>query len=355
MSSSGSGPRPASLRPWINRISHIVVNVSDLERAREFWERHTPMRVFGRTRSPVQSFPALGIDRGQFTGYLLRDASDGGVVTPTQNSHNPNYCAVHLVQWLTPEPVGRPYDRASQIGWYRLAFRSERPTRVVYDELVAAGVQPFSPPAEDVTAIAFPDPDGIVLEFVDRRPGAAPASVDRLAHLASSSKDVNETIRFYRDLVGVDHTASVSGPPVTNTFDAYGGKAGYDAAFFAARGDPRLFLDRLSWTGGPENSGIPYESGLHLGFQRLALEVDDIDAAYATLVEQAAQFPGVRVSGPPEEWDFGPDFGGTRRVVVFTDPDGVGHELISAIPYSLALPLPRPLSMPEVVVPGVRE
>jgi hypothetical protein len=42
-----------------------------------------------------------------------------------------------------------------------------------------------------------------------------------------------------------------------------------------------------------------------------------------------------RVAGPPEEWDMG-DFG-TRKVVIFEDPDGIMLELIERPPYGIEI------------------
>ena len=66
--------------------------------------------------------------------------------------------------------------------------------------------------------------------------------------------------------------------------------------------------------------GRPYPVPNHLGIIRLAFEVDDIDAAFHELRKVWK-----RVAGPPEEWDMG-EFG-TRKVVIFEDPDGIMLEL----------------------------
>ena len=68
----------------------------------------------------------------------------------------------------------------------------------------------------------------------------------------------------------------------------------------------------------------------HLGIIRLAFEVDDIEAAYHKLRKAWH-----RVAGPPEEWDMG-EFG-TRKVVIFEDPDGIMLELIERPPYGIEL------------------
>jgi hypothetical protein len=60
-----------------------------------------------------------------------------------------------------------------------------------------------------------------------------------------------------------------------------------------------------------------------------------------------------RISGPADVWYFGPEFG-KREVVVFTDTEGVGFELIQQAPYpgaSLTAPPPLGPCVPPVPVP----
>ena len=149
-------------------------------------------------------------------------------------------------------------------------------------------------------------------------------------------------------MLGLDFLARLTSCPAPNVYDASGGEVGWDTTLFGARGDTRFYIDHLNWTPGPPSQGgskvmgMPYDifrQPTHLGYVRVSLEVDDIDAAYRTL-RRSGLSPNngsrLRISGPPEEWDFGPVFG-KRKVVVFTDPEGVGFELIQQAPYPLAV------------------
>src|SRR5713101_6280006 len=60
------------LHDRLNRISHFDVNVSNLERSRARYEATTPLRAFSKTVCH-QAFPSLGISRGRFEGYLLKN------------------------------------------------------------------------------------------------------------------------------------------------------------------------------------------------------------------------------------------------------------------------------------------
>jgi hypothetical protein len=62
------------LRAHVNRFSHLVINVSDLERSREFYEATFPVTAVARTNGPAQPYPSLGLKRGRFDGYMLSDS-----------------------------------------------------------------------------------------------------------------------------------------------------------------------------------------------------------------------------------------------------------------------------------------
>ncbi len=325
-------PRPTTgaLRPYINRFSHLTVNVSDLERSREFWESVFPARVVARTGGTEQAFPSLGVERGSFIGYMLQDPAP----YPGRG--------IHLVQWLDPKPLGHPYDNGFTPGWYR-ACAVSGDVRARYEQALAAGGRPFAEPrpprrigGSDPSRVtfAFTDPDGVVLEWVTNAPrlGAADEST---YHAAAHCTDLRRSFAFYTEVVGLDLMLRTRPPesyPASSLpafGPAYDGDVLYDAVFLCHRADQRNPIDLLQWVE-PKPAGAPYASPFNLGIQRLAFEVDDIDAAYAALIGA----PGVddsMVSGPPEPWDLGEL--GVRRVVLFTDPDGLGLELIERPPY----------------------
>jgi catechol 2,3-dioxygenase-like lactoylglutathione lyase family enzyme len=325
----------------VNRLDRIVTNVSDLERSKEFWEATTPLRATARTQSPQQPFRNLGIASGRFDGYLLQDQTGG------------NPFAVHLVEWKDPKPVGTPYRSPLHVGWYRLAIFVED-INFWYQKVLDAGGEPWSEPADftsfigapGIPVFGFPDPDGITIEYVE----LAGNPVGRVNHIASSTADIDGTRPFYTDVLGLDFTMRSSSCPVPNTLGPDGGEAGYDVTWFRPRGDARVSIDHLTWAPPAAAFGTPYDvfgQPTHRGFHRLSIEVDDIDASYRSLVKDGLRRRGSkrgrRLSGPPEDWDFGPEFGGRRKVVVLTDPEGVGFELIQQAPYPTASNTPQPI------------
>src|SRR5438094_2602559 len=112
------------------RLYHVNANCSDLDRSLGFYTEHLGLATTVRTTVAAQPCGALGLDVGAWDAWILRGAtspSDGAVLD--------------LLQWLTPQPVGRPAG-ARDLGYTTLVFESPS---------VAPGV--------------MVDPDGTLLEL----------------------------------------------------------------------------------------------------------------------------------------------------------------------------------------------
>ena len=314
---------PRGLHDRLNRISHWDVNVSDLQRSLAWYEATTALRPVARTRAD-QAFPSLGIEHGRFEGVMLRDATKPA-----------GWPMLHLVEWRQPRPVGTPYLSHANVGWFRIAVSVSdiAEARAVVE---AQGSAPFTPttdamvrfhpdmPLGSYRVFSVHDPDGITLEFVNTF-GSAPPQVP--AVVAHNTSDVDRYISFYLETLGLDFVQGVQTEgPVPNVYSPLGGDTQIDGAFFGVRGNASVVFDWLEWT---QSRGLPtpYEAPNHLGIMRCALEVDDLDAAYEQLVASPWAQRTRLVLGPPEEWDLGPRLG-TRRVVNFTDPEGVAFQLV---------------------------
>jgi len=325
----------------VNRISQMVCNVSDLERAKEFWERFTPMRAYAKTATPRQAFKSLGIPSGQLEGYLLRDMWDPGDV------RGGGQFELHLVEWKDPKPVGVPYSNSRNVGWYRFAFKT-KDTQAKYDELVAGGVTPYAPPNPNppppllpVTGYGFPDPDGITIQILR----GLPHLPDRLSHTACPVLDVQRQSVFYREVLGLEMISRSSSCPIPNPWDRGGTPGPYEAMFQRARGDTKITLDVLQWGDPNPSFGPPYKAPNNLGYAQLVLEVDDIAESYGILRRlQDRKRADFRLAGPPEQWDLGPEVG-TRKVVILYDWMGVRYQLVESPGFPLASenPVPAPV------------
>ena len=92
-----------------------------------------------------------------------------------------------------------------------------------------------------------------------------------------------------------------------------GGFAGYGIIFIAA-GNTTIELEEQ----GPEERRAAPGNGN--GWHHVALEVDDVDAAYAELSGQ-----GIPFGGPPQDF---PPGAPSLRIAFFADPDGNTLELV---------------------------
>lgn len=332
--------RDRGLRCHLNSILWVTVNVSDLERSIEFYEETYPVTRAERTNGPAQAFLGVGIPHGQFEGRVMRDSQ------PYQGR------AIHLVEWKSPGPVGEPYKEVNHVGYYR---HHASPTRSGlqerYEIVLAAGGQPYGPPSSifvtptlSVFAFAFRDPDGTTLEYVgalDPNPSGLP---DSLSAYNANCSNLPDSFLFYRDVMGLDFSSRlnpvVPQPPASGSLGdlvrnpdgtVYTGDIDYDAAIFGYRSDFRNVLDLLQFEI-PGPFGEPYEEANHLGTVNVAWEVDDVEQAYRKLMRIFPR-PHERILAPPETWDLG-EFG-IRKVLNFSDPDGIMIQLIER-PRSLA-------------------
>jgi catechol 2,3-dioxygenase-like lactoylglutathione lyase family enzyme len=318
------------LHDRLNRISHWDVNVSDRERSRAWYEATTALRVVAETAA-AQPFPGLGIADGRFEGYLLRDATQAG-----------GFPMLHLVEWMQPRPVGTPYRSHANVGWYRIV--PQVPDIVAARAaVVAQGSEPFFPttdveitfhpdrPPQPYRVFAVHDPDGITVEF-STADGTVPMTPVVVAH---NTADVERYLPFYVDTLGLDFRQSLqTAGAVPNVYSPLGGSTQLDGALLGTRGDTRVLFDWLEWDGSSQLA-TPYREANHLGIVRCAFEVDDIEPAREVLVQSQWAKTGTIVVGAVEEWDLGPDVG-TRAVVDFTDPEGVGFQLVQQPPFPLA-------------------
>ena len=298
------------------RFAWVVVNVSDLERSRAFYETFTPLKVYGRIDAPEQRLGGIGIDRGSFKGYLLKDDSPG------------NPCAVQLVQWYQPAPTGSTYPVFTNPGYFRMCFQ-HGDVAGLYDSVVASGLEPLSPlrlpKGERVIGrpvFTVRDPDGAVIQFI-----TFPAS-DRLYHTNCNTSHLASAHQWYEQMIGLRcfiHTTTTI--PEDHAFGPGGDLATHDARLYRtpdgdADGPPIFALDVVESTF-PKPTGHVYTEPTNVGIARVAIEVASVDAAYNWLLTYASD----SLVGPPELWNLGDALGHVKTLIV-RSPDGAPLELI---------------------------
>jgi len=149
-----------------------------------------------------------------------------------------------------------------------------------------------------------------------------PIGVSRVFHLNVNCSDLDRSLAFYRDLLGLTqstHTAPAAVQP--------GGAFGLDEAQWDAwiltgdRGYDGVVLDLLEWHV-PRPSGSAPPAANHLGFARLGFTCPDVDAAHRRFVDA-----GVDCFGAPHAVEVEGVSG--VRAFVCADPDGTMVELVS--------------------------
>lgn len=299
----------------VTKLLHVVINVSDLERSREFYEWATPMRVTKRLSAPLQRFEGLGIEQGEFEGYVLDDGTGGEPTT------------LHLVEWKTPRPVGTPYETFWNVGYAKLGFATSVPWEERVAELEAGGAT-ITNDTIHRGYVSYFDPDGITLSYF--QDVYTTRRHDLWFHTNPVSTDWERSARFWTEMIGLDNYRDVFATDVLPASQGPGADhARWSSHMFAGRGDRRFNID-MTQPEVPEptpETSKPYAESHHLGIVRVGLEVDDIDLAHELLLaaEPIGQAPGIVC--PPEVWDFGPEVG-TRRVLSLRDPDGLQVELV---------------------------
>lgn len=140
-----------------------------------------------------------------------------------------------------------------------------------------------------------------------------------LHHLGLTVADLDRSIAFYRDLLGM--TLVRRRPRVDNQYVAL--QTGYpgvvlDVASFRVSPESRQSLEIVQYL---NQSGPPAETATNRpGNSHLCLTVDDLRTCYADLKAK-----GVRFKSEPVTITDGPNAGGL--VVYFYDPDGYTLEL----------------------------
>lgn len=298
------------------RFAWVVVNVTDLERSRAFYEAMTPLRVHARIEAREQRFNGLGIESGSFDGYLLRDEVAGDRVS------------VQLVQWHRPSPTGNTYRSHTNPGYFRICFGSPDVTGL-YNSVIAAGYEtlsPLRPPhgqhQKGRPVFSFRDPDGTVLEYVTL-PGEY-----HLHHTNCNVSDLDQAHAFYQDVLGLHRESHwFTTVPESHSFGPGGDLMTYRANLYSTAGGspeqpPNFLLDVVQSTF-PGPIGRVYAEPTNVGIARVGLEVRSVDAAYEALQATDASV----IVAAPERWDLGADVGSVKSLIV-RSPDGAPVELI---------------------------
>jgi catechol 2,3-dioxygenase-like lactoylglutathione lyase family enzyme len=166
------------------------------------------------------------------------------------------------------------------------------------------------------------------------------ASVLGVVHVNVNCSDLARSLRFYRDLVGLEALTHTNPLPQDGAGFGLPGRVQWDAFLLHdARGALGPALDLLEWKQ-PRPLGRPALEANQLGLFRLCLAVPDVDAFHAKLV--AARVPCL---SEPVDVPIDPSAGLRVRFFCARDPDGAVIEFLEA----LAGPTPPPSAGPRLL------
>ncbi len=297
----------------VTQVFHVNVNCSDLDAALTFYRDRLGLTTGVRTRPAApQDGTAFRLDAAQWDAWVLHDERGLGAG-----------CAIDLLEWQVPEPVGRP-ARADEPGWNRIGFfvadLDARYEALVADGRVGHGGPPHETTIEGgapVRTVVVDGPDGVLVELVQ-------TGVDRVGFVAVGVTDLDRAVAFYTEVLGF--RLRFRRGPLRQPGDQLGlpGEIGLAAAYLDdPRGDGSFMLEVVQLLDPAPRVGAPRPAH-GLGLFRLALLTDDVARDHAELVRL-----GVPCWSPPVELVMGPGLPPVRALL-FEDPDGTVLELIQA-------------------------
>ena len=319
------GPAPTPIDIGLTGRIHFNTQTADFSRARAFY------RLLGFTAG-VSGFPktnthemarSLGMD--DLCSYEILEIE----VISIPDSWGPT--SIDLIQFAVPFNPDPPYASPTHLG---MAYAALLTTDLAddVDQLRAEGgellSEPYGVPGDQF--VFFRDPDGVWFKLVETAPPHGDLDADMhirgMPYVALNVSDFERSLAFYRSL----GYTKVHPLPSTSTLAearAYGLDAPFElrGADIALPGGDRHRLRLVQWLD-PYDSDPPYSAPVnHIGINRIALAVADLDLAVETLRELGAQFLS----------EIAPCCSGTgddeTGIINLIDPDGIFLELVGPI------------------------
>ena len=248
------------------RYYHVNVNTADLAPAEAFYGQGFGRRAAFRT-APTVDQDGAGFGLG---GQSVR--WNGVILSGTAREHGP---MVDLLEWLEPATAGPARRTPSELGHACFQFTvPDLPAAAEALTTVGGTCRPGArregpvPPAPLIVAL---DPDGTRVELVDG-PDVAMVGV------RVNCSDLDRSAAFYAALgmtVGEERRVEI-------TVDGGTGPSGGGTLRARSVGAdrPGVFAIELAEWEEPAPTGSAPATGNHVGIYRIALMVDDVDAAY---------------------------------------------------------------------------
>jgi glyoxylase I family protein len=145
--------------------------------------------------------------------------------------------------------------------------------------------------------------------------------IDDFLHVSITCRDLERSVRFYETLglQVIQRLGEVNEDGIARGFQLPAGRLA--VAYLApSQASSSMFIDLVQWLE-PSSTGEPYPVLNHVGLNRIAFRVSDLEATTAALQEQGITF----LTREPQV------FGEGIRCIVTTDPDGVFIQLIEGL------------------------
>ena len=284
----------------VHSLLHTNLNTVDVAAAAAFYADVLGLRPGMKTARTEASGRALGVDGTPVTECWFLYDHRGPRTAP----------AVEVLEWETPATAGEHPAEPHHIGISSIGFAVPS-LDLVRDRAEALG-RPWLELANwpvrgrPGRAARLLDLDGIPVELTEH--GEAPV----FSHLRINVTDLEASVAWYERL---GFTAKSTG----RSADAAGAVLSY--ASLATEDDPSFTLELTQWED-PRGTGLASSPAYHRGLYRIALGVDDVQAAYKALAPDSPGLPAPEFVELP-----GTRLGGV--VVLFLrDPDSVVVELV---------------------------
>ena len=242
--------------------------------------------------------------------------------------------SIDLIQFAVPFNSEPPYSHPAHLGMAYAALSTADFTQD-YATLRSRGVEFLSEPyGEDGERFVFmQDPDGVYLKLLESPATSSEAStnasglnINAMPYVGVNVSDFDTSLAFYQSLGYTD----IEMLPEQGTLaeaEAYGLNQPFrirGADISIPRGD-RNALRLIQWLS-PFDAEPPYPPPIsHIGINRIALAVQNLDLAVATLKAQGVEFLS----------EIAPCCSGTgldeRGIINAIDPDGIFVELVGPI------------------------
>ena len=308
----------------IGRI-HFNTQTGDFARSRAFY------RMLGFTAG-VGGFPktnthemARSLGMYDLCTYEIQEIE----VISIPGSWGPT--SIDLIQFAEPFNPAPPYESPTHLG---MAYAALLTTDLDADvtRMREQGMEFLSEPygVPGNRFVFFTDPDGVFFKLEETAPPHADPDremqIRAMPYVALNVSDFERSLAFYRRL-GYTESRPLPSTGSLEEARAYGLDAPFQrrGAEIAIPGGDRHRLQLVQWLD-PYDDEPPYPPPInHIGIDRIALAVTDLDLAVSTLREEGAEFLS----------EIAPCCSGTGAdetgIINLLDPDGIFLELVGPI------------------------